>query len=131
MPIDLTSVNYETHVNDESNIIIDFSATWCGPCKRMEPYFKAAEQYVTKYITMTFAKVDVDSEPSICEKYNIECMPTIVLIKNNKILEVKMGALSYDQIILMISKHFDLTKKTENTENTGNSNHNPILVSEN
>jgi thioredoxin len=61
--------------------IIDCHATWCGPCKRIEPFFK---EMATTYTDMVFLKVDIDEAVDITEKYNINSVPTFLFINNGE-----------------------------------------------
>ena len=64
-----------------SLIVIDFSATWCGPCQRIGPIF---EQLSGKYSDVVFVKIDVDEAAEIAEGYDVSCMPTFLFLKNGK-----------------------------------------------
>ena len=68
-----------TEIPQEGPVIIDFFATWCGPCKRIAPVY---EELAEKYSNVTFLKVDVDESEHIASKFNIESLPTFVLFKN-------------------------------------------------
>lgn len=58
--------------------VIDFTATWCGPCRKMKPVFhKLAKKYKGKY---NFISIDIDKYPEIAEKYHIQSIPTFVFI---------------------------------------------------
>lgn len=77
--------------NSTNLIVVDFFATWCGPCQMLvEPYKKLA----TRYKTTCFAKIDADNKmlKSVCMKYQIKVLPTIVFIKNSKIVDRVEGA---------------------------------------
>lgn len=65
-------------VNNGKPSVIDFSATWCGPCKMMKPIFhKLAAEYADKY---NFITIDIDEEPGLAEKYHIQAVPTFIFI---------------------------------------------------
>ncbi len=66
-------------IPQEGAVVIDFFATWCGPCKRIAPAF---EELAKKFSTVTFLKVDVDESEDIASKYNVESLPTFVFLKN-------------------------------------------------
>lgn len=68
-----------------SYILIDFFATWCGPCKRIAP---TIEKLSETFKNVTFLKVDVDNMQSLAEKYDIEAMPTFLLLRGG---DVKTG----------------------------------------
>jgi thioredoxin len=109
MPIDLTSENFAQIVTSESNVIIDFTAKWCGPCKRMAPEYDATEAFVkTTGIDLIFAKVDVDDQEELAQEFGIKCMPTLVLIKNGTEVERSLGASDKAKLLKLIGKHFDM-----------------------
>ncbi len=70
--------NQERNLVGNTPIIIDFSATWCGPCQKFAPiYEKAAPKYAGK---VNFYKVDVDNERELAELFQIEVVPTVVIV---------------------------------------------------
>jgi thioredoxin 1 len=86
-----TLEEYSNIVEDhpETEIIIDFSAEWCGPCKMYAPIFKKLqEEYKDDFI---FAKVDVDENPAMARKYAITGVPTTLILKNNELIDKIVG----------------------------------------
>jgi thioredoxin 1 len=73
----------------DTSVVIDFYATWCGPCKRIAPTFEKLAQSLPK---ITFLKVDVDDSPELVNAYDINAMPTFVFLKNGKIIKKVEGA---------------------------------------
>ncbi len=72
------SDNQDRNLVGETPIIIDFSATWCGPCQKFAPiYDKAALKYAGK---VNFYKVDIDQERELTELFGIEVVPTVIVI---------------------------------------------------
>jgi len=69
--------------------VIDFTATWCGPCKMISPFF---EELSTKYHGVSFYKVDVDQCQEVAMKYQVSAMPTFVYLKNGKEVDRLQGA---------------------------------------
>ncbi|KHN80319.1 Thioredoxin-1 [Toxocara canis] len=69
-------------------IVIDFYATWCGPCKMMGPKF---EKLSDEHKAAMFVKIDVDEQEEISDSYDINVLPTFILIKNKEKLEVIEG----------------------------------------
>lgn len=78
----ITEKNFEEEVlNSEKPVVLDFYATWCGPCKMQSPIIdKLAEERQD----IKVGKIDVDEESNLAEKYGIMSIPTIVIIKNGK-----------------------------------------------
>ena len=77
-----------TSVGD-SLVVVDFYATWCGPCRVVAPMMEKLSQ---EYNDVVFLKVDVDSAPQLAAIYGITSMPTIVYIKNGRMLAKVIGA---------------------------------------
>jgi len=70
-------------------IVIDFHATWCGPCKMIAPVFKELSESIADVM---FVKVDVDENPDTAAKYSVSAMPTFIFIKGGEVVERLMGA---------------------------------------
>ena len=83
MEILLTDENFEKEVTAiDKFVLVDFYATWCGPCNTLGPILeKVAEQFKDKVVLV---KVDVDTAPLASQKYNVDKIPSIALIKNGK-----------------------------------------------
>ncbi|KAJ3184013.1 Cytoplasmic thioredoxin isoenzyme 2 [Gaertneriomyces sp. JEL0708] len=70
-------------------VIVDFFATWCGPCKMIAPKF---ENFSSTYTKAKFIKVDVDEVPAVAEKVGVTAMPTFVVFKGGEEAERIVGA---------------------------------------
>lgn len=82
-------VSESSEIPQQGAVVIDFFATWCGPCKRIAPtYEKLAEAFTN----VTFLKVDVDESAELTNEYNISAMPTFVFLKNGKEVKRVEGA---------------------------------------
>lgn len=109
MPITLTSANYAQYINEKADAVIDFSATWCGPCKRMAPFFEGAETFMKELIPgLVFLSVDVDEQEQIARDYDISCMPTICIIKAGKNVAKLEGFMNQEKILINIGTYFDI-----------------------
>nr|2YOI_A Chain A, LECA THIOREDOXIN [synthetic construct]2YOI_B Chain B, LECA THIOREDOXIN [synthetic construct] len=83
-------------------VVVDFFATWCGPCKMIAPFFEElSEEYPDKVV---FIKVDVDEVPDVAAKYGITSMPTFKFFKNGKKVDELVGA-NQEKLKQMILKH--------------------------
>jgi thioredoxin 1 len=72
-------------------VLVDFFAEWCGPCKAMAP---ALEQVATELAgKIKVAKLDVDQNPDVTQKYRIQAMPTLMIFKNGEVAAQRVGAL--------------------------------------
>lgn len=70
-------------------VVIDFFATWCGPCKRIAPTYEKLSEAFT---TVQFLKVDVDESPELVNTYDVNAMPTFVFLKDGKVVKRVEGA---------------------------------------
>ena len=82
-------IENESEIPTQGKVVIDFFATWCGPCKMIAPFF---EDISAKYPSITFLKVDVDESPELVDKYNISVMPTFLYLINNTVVHIMEGA---------------------------------------
>jgi len=91
------------HIDSESQfntlyakpkVVIDFTASWCGPCKMIAPKYEA---FAGQFPDITFLKVDVDEQAKIAEKYGVEAMPTFIFLNNGEQVDKLTGA-SVDQL---------------------------------
>lgn len=87
--INLTKDIYHNEVMEtEKVVVIDFWATWCGPCKMMAP---VVEEVAKDYPDVKVCKVNVDEEPELSNAFKIVSIPTIVVIKNGEIIDSVVG----------------------------------------
>ncbi|CAN6203232.1 unnamed protein product, partial [Urochloa humidicola] len=82
-------------------VVIDFTASWCGPCRFIAPVFV---EYAKKYPHIVFLKVDVDELKEVAAEYKIEAMPTFLFIKEGKKIETIVGARK-EELQANIEKH--------------------------
>lgn len=88
-------LSLEGIIKDNKIVIIDFWAEWCGPCKHFGPIFE--EVAIEKEGLATFVKVDVDKNNKIASLYKIRSIPTILFIKEGKVVETRIGSIpKYD-----------------------------------
>ena len=85
----LTDQNFNEAVQTDKGILIDFYASWCGPCKIMAPIIdELAEEYKDRAI---IAKVDTEANPQLSAHFRIKSIPTLIFIKDQKVIEVLNG----------------------------------------
>jgi thioredoxin 1 len=98
MEIELTQENFDTEVlKSEIPVLVDFWATWCGPCKAMAPILEEiASENAGK---LKVAKLDVDSQSAIAQKYGVMSMPTFMIFKGGKQIAQAIGAMPKSQLM--------------------------------
>jgi thioredoxin 1 len=89
---EVSDANFEKEVLQSSEpVLVDFFAEWCGPCKAMAP---ALEQVAAELAgKIKVAKLDVDQNPDVTQKYRIQAMPTLMIFKNGEVAAQRVGAL--------------------------------------
>ncbi|MEI4220308.1 MAG: thioredoxin TrxA [Candidatus Dasytiphilus stammeri] len=98
--------NFEDYVLKEDNrlTLVEFWAEWCGPCKGMAPILEEiAEEY--KY-QLNVAKLNVDKNPVTTQKYGIRGIPTLLVFKNAKVLDTKVGILTLGKLKEFLNQFF-------------------------
>ena len=97
--IELNKENFNEIINTEKTILIDFFATWCGPCRMVSPIVDEIAEEHPEYLV---AKVDVDQNPELAAQYQIMSIPTLVVIKDKKVINQSAGARPKAQILAML-----------------------------
>ena len=101
--IDLSDNNFEAEViNSQIPVVVDFWATWCGPCRKLSPVIdSSAEEYSDR---VKFAKVNIEECIETAKKYAISGLPSILVFKNGEPVERMAGSIPKSTIILNIEK---------------------------
>ena len=88
--VELTRENFEDVVAKNDMVIVDFWASWCGPCKSFAPVFEAASE---KHKDIVFAKVNADDQQELAGAFSIRSIPFVILLREKVVLFAQAGAL--------------------------------------
>ena len=94
----LTKDNFEKEIKESDKaVLIDFWATWCGPCKMIAPIIKEIAEEFSDEVKV--CKVNIDDEPSLATKFGITSIPTLLVIKNGEVVKTSVGYIPKEKII--------------------------------
>lgn len=99
-----TKAEFEQLIKDNNNVIIDFYATWCNPCKMLSPII---ESVANEKDNVTFVKVDVDEADELASMFQVMSIPTVVYIKNGKMALRELGFKPKNAILENIKTIFE------------------------
>ena len=97
----VTKDNLKSILEEKETVLLDFSATWCGPCGMIAPHL---EELAKEYPDITFGKIDVDEEGELAEAFGIISIPTLLLYKNGAQVGKQIGYLNKNQLLRFIGK---------------------------
>ena len=95
--------DFKSIINGSMPVLVDFHATWCGPCKAQAPILKdvaAATKNKARII-----KIDVDKNQALAQKYQVQSVPTLLLFKNGQAVWRHSGVASKEQLIEVMTPH--------------------------
>lgn len=100
MLIDVTSSNFEKEIlNSDKTVLLDFWATWCGPCQMIAP---TVHEIADERADILVGKVNVDDQGALAQQFGIVSIPTLIVMKNGQIVNKAVGLRSKEQLLSML-----------------------------
>lgn len=101
--VEITQSNFESQVlKSNVPVLLDFFATWCGPCRALAPVI---DEMAGEVNSVVFAKLDVDKAPGVASEYKIMSVPTLCLFKDGKLADKVVGNHSKEELLEFINKN--------------------------
>ena len=97
--VKLNKENFDKVKNSDKQVLIDFYADWCGPCRMVSPI---VDQIAEEYSEYLVCKVNVDEEGELAAEFGVSSIPMLVVMKNGEIVAQSVGARPKDQILAML-----------------------------
>ena len=102
--IQINDTNFKAEVLDAHQLVlVDFFATWCGPCRQMLPIMEELSAEMGDKIKIV--KMDVDESQKTPEMFNIQSIPTLIMFKDGELLDKRLGAQSKSEMVKWINSH--------------------------
>ena len=97
--IDIKKDNFDLVKNSEKPVLLDFYATWCGPCRMVSPI---VDEIAEERADIMVGKVNVDDEPELAAAFGVTSIPMLAVVKNGEIVKQTVGAMAKPQILALL-----------------------------
>jgi thioredoxin 1 len=114
--LELNADNFQQTINENSNVIVDFWAPWCAPCRAFAPTFEATSE---KQPGIVFAKVNTEEQQEIAAAFNIRSIPTLMVFRDQIIIYSEAGSLPASALEQLIDQAMALEMDTVRAEIAG------------
>jgi len=105
--IEVSDANFDAILKENQYVLVDFWAEWCGPCRIVAPVMEdLAKEYEGK---VKVARLDVDANPQTAMRFRVMSIPTIILFKNGRPVEVMVGAAPKSSFVARLNKHVSVS----------------------
>lgn len=95
--LNITKENFNEEVlNSKGLVLVDFWATWCGPCRALGPIL---EDFANEYTNIKVGKINVDEQPELASQFRVMSIPTLLLFKDGEVVKKSVGLLSKDELV--------------------------------
>ncbi|MCI8326603.1 MAG: thioredoxin [Lachnospiraceae bacterium] len=99
--LNINKTNFNSVKESDKPVLLDFYADWCGPCRMVSPIVDEIAEENPQYL---IGKINVDKEQELAQEFKVLSIPTLVVIKNGKVIQQSTGAKSKSQILAMLGE---------------------------
>ena len=104
MATEIKQENFSTFVKQDKPVLVDFWATWCGPCRMLSPVVEEVSQAHAD--TLAVGKVNVDECPELAQQFGVMSIPTLILFKDGEVVDKRIGYQPKDELEEMLKQAF-------------------------